>query len=266
MWVALWVDAVPVLTAALAVAVLGAGASLFHIVRRVRRDVKMHQLRAAHPAQPWRWDHAWDERGTRDDDTMRRARQQIVGGILLALLAVPASAFSVAALVAGPTSLGAFAVPFIALALVLDAVMVHLFVEGARLAARRLRYGCGVAAFEGFPFQRGERLCLHVVAPRALPRDAHVTATLRCVQERLVTVGADDDSTRLQPFEVYRDTAPAELLDAGPSRRALRVTFAVPSDAPATDLASYPCRYWEVDVEATTDGIDYGGRFLVPVY
>jgi hypothetical protein len=70
----------------------------------------------------------------------------------------------------------------------------------------------------------------------------------------------------VQCFEVYRDSAPAELVGAGAGRQALRVSFAIPADVPVTDLASRPCRYWELDVEAATDGVDYGARFLVPVY
>jgi hypothetical protein len=56
------------------------------------------------------------------------------------------------------------------------------------------------------------------------------------------------------------------LIDAGSGIRALRIAFAVPADIPTTDLASRPCRYWEVDVDAATDGVDYSARFLVPVY
>jgi hypothetical protein len=131
---------------------------------------------------------------------------------------------------------------------------------------RRFKYGRGVAHLGRFPFRRGSTLELHVEAPRALPQHAVATATLRCIQERYVTTGAGEDrSTTVHLFEVYRDTAPAELINAGP-RRALKVSFAVPSDVPTTDLSSRPCRYWEVDVEAITDGVDYGARFLVPIY
>jgi hypothetical protein len=57
-----------------------------------------------------------------------------------------------------------------------------------------------------------------------------------------------------------------DALGPGPGTRAIRVTFSVPADVPATDLSSYACRYWDVDVEAGTDGVDYAARFLVPVY
>lgn len=265
MVVAMWVDEIRLLVAMLPIAVLAAGAVSVHAVHRVRQDMKMRRLRAAHPKEPWRWDHTWDERGTRDD-TASDAAHATAAGVVLAVAAVPANTISVSALVGGDTLRWVLAVPFVAVALALDVMAACLFVSGARLTARRLRYGGGIALFEGFPFRRGDRLRLHVEAPRALPRHALVTATLRCVQERHVTPDTADDSPTLRCFEVYRDSAPAERFDAGSGVRALRLTFRIPSDVPASDLASSPCRYWEVDVEAGTDGVEYAARFLVPVY
>jgi hypothetical protein len=250
--------------------VVGGGVKLQERVARSRdafkRSAEVGRLRTAHPAEPWRWDHAWDERGARDDDTTRRATHSFAVAIVFSLFAVPATVIGVSALVAADTVLQVFAVPFVAIALVFDVVVGRLFVHSARLMIRRLKHGPPVAVFDGFPFRRGQRLRIHVAAPPTLPQHALATATLRCVQERYVTTSTAEDSTTLHCFEVYRDTAPVELVDAGPGVRALRVTFPIPADAPATDLASHPCRYWEVDVEASIDGIDYGARFLVPVY
>jgi hypothetical protein len=235
----------------------GASASL-HGIQGVRRTTRIRRLRAAHPGEPWRWDHHWNERGTQDD-TGARARHFFVVAMFLFTFLTPAHWIAFF----GPR----MARPFAVVALFFDAIAVGLLVAAGYFVVRRLKYGPGIALFASFPVRRGSTLELRVEAPRALPQHAVPTATLRCVQERYVTTGTGEDrSTNVQCFEIYRDAAPAEQVGAGTAQRALRVSFAIPADAPTTDLASRPCRYWEVDVEAVTDGVDYGMRFLVPVY
>jgi hypothetical protein len=235
----------------------GASATL-HGIAGVGRTARVRRLRAAHPDEPWRWDHKWNERAARDD-TLARARHFFVAAVFLFVFLTPFHWIGFF----GPRS----ALPFAIVALLFDAIGVGLLVAAGYFVARRVKYGTGVALFGSFPFRRGSALELHVEAPRALPQHALPTATLRCVQERYVTTGTGEDrSITVQCFEVYRDAAPAELVAAGAGRRALRVRFAIPPDVPTSDLASRPCRYWEVDVEARTDGVDYATRFLVPVY
>jgi hypothetical protein len=248
-------------------AVIGLGL-LVHGLCDVRRMGRVSRLRAAHPNEPWRWDYAWDERGSYDDDVGRRARQFIAWGMGLLAMLAPMHWIGFAAFAHAPVYMRVLALPFGLIAAIFDLVAVGLIAGGVTLILRRLKYGRGTALFARFPFRAGDRLELHVRAPAALPQHAVVTATLRCVQERYVTRETSDRErhTNIQCFEVYRDTAAAELLDSALAGRALRVTFSIPTDAQTTDLASRPCRYWEVDVEARTDGLNYGARFLVPVY
>jgi hypothetical protein len=238
-------------------AVVGLSVAI-HGIRGVQRMVRVTRLRAAHPGEPWRWDHPWNER-VAHDDTVGRARHFFVVAMFVFAVLTPFHWIGFF----GPR----LALPFGLFALLFDAIGVGLLAAAGYFVLRRVKYGRGVALFTSFPFRRGAKLELHVEAPPALPQHALPTATLRCIQERYVTSGTGEDrSTTVECFELYRDTAPAELVGAGGGRRALRVTFPIPGDAPTTDLASRPCRYWEVDVEAITDGVDYGARFLVPVY
>jgi hypothetical protein len=159
------------------------------------------------------------------------------------------------------------ALMFGVVALLFDAAAAALLWRAVYLFARRLKYGSGRALFARFPFRPGSTVEVHLEAPQALPQHAVATATLRCIQERYVTRGSGDDkATSVVCFEKYRDVATAPLVSSGAGARALRVRFDLPPDVPTTDLASRPCRYWEVDVEASTDGVDYAARFLVPVY
>jgi hypothetical protein len=232
--------------------------------REVWRVARVRRRRAAYPDQPWRWDHEWSERGARDD-TMARAGHFITSGLILLGFMVP---FNLVGFVAfRGSSLAPAAVPFAIGAVIFDLIGLGTLAAGGYMVVRRLKFGRAVALFEQFPFRRGATLALRVLAPRALPQHALVTTTLRCVQERVTTTRRGNETSKQAGcFEVYRDTGTAELLDVGLGRRALRVTFEIPADVAPTDLASRPCRYWEVDVEAATDGVDYGARFLVPVY
>jgi hypothetical protein len=146
----------------------------------------------------------------------------------------------------------------------LDVALLAVLGRGGYLLARRIKYGVARAVYGRFPFRPGTTLELHVEAPAALPQHAVATATLRCVEERY----PPDRNGRKQAFvlcyEVYRDTAPAKPVGGGV--RTLRVRFDLPRDVPVTDLSSRPGRYWEVELEAATDGVDYAARFMVPVY
>jgi hypothetical protein len=229
-----------------------------HGLGGARRTARAWRLRAAHPGEPWRWDHPWEERGS-IDDTGARAGQSVYAAIFMFVFLVP---FHWIGFVARDGSL-----IFGLVALLFDAVALALLVRGIYLFLRRLKYGSGRALFASFPFRPGTTLEVHVESPRALPQHAVVSATLRCVQERYVKSGSGEDATvTVSCFELYRDTAPAPFVTTGAGGRALRVRFDLPRDVPVTDLASRPCRYWEVEVEAGTDGVDYAARYLVPVY
>lgn len=244
-------------------------AVLVHGVRDLRRVARVRLFNAAYPAEPWRWDYEWDERRSVDEDTMRRARLYTGMGIGLLLLMAPWVPIIIA-LIAGraPLIMKAGAVFFAFVIVLFTIVALAILSSGVGLVWRRLKYGQGLATFARFPFRRGEELELHVQAPRSLPQHAVVTAILRCIEDRYVTTTKRDGETltSVECFELYRASGPAELVTTSKGSRALRVRFTIPANAPTTVLASRPCRYWEVDLNAASDGVDYGARFLVPVY
>jgi hypothetical protein len=223
-----------------------------------RRAARSRRSRTAHPNEPWRWDHPWDERGS-NDETATRAGQSIAGAFFMFIFLAP---FHWIGFVApnGPLMFGVVALLF-------DVGALALLGRGVYLFARRLKYGSGRASFARFPFRPASTVEIHVEAPRALPQHAIATATLRCIQEQYVKRGTSKDATvTVACFEKYRDVAQAQPVATGTGGRSLRIRFDLPRDVPLTDLASRPCRYWELDVEASTDGVDYAARYLVPVY
>lgn len=243
-------------------------ATLIHGMLGLRRAARIARRRAANAYQPWQWDHEWDERETRDDDAMRRARQRIGFGVGLLVILVP---MHVIAFGGGDEPLFmtiVVTIVFGLVALLLDLLAVCMLASGINMLIHRAKYGQGVAKFAHFPYRLGEELELRVRAPRSLPRHVPVTATLRCVQERYVTTTTSDGETQtnIQCFELYRERAAAARVATANEGDVLRISFAIPHDAPPTDLASLPARYWEIDLDAATDGVDYAARFLVPVY
>jgi hypothetical protein len=264
--IALWTGFTGMLAVTLPVAVVAGLILLVFVPSRIRRDMDAKRLRTAHPDEPWRWDHRWDQRGARDDSTPAEAATSFAAALFMTVFGAGFTGAGLWFFITGDTRRRLFALPFIVFGLLFDYVVVRLFLDGSRLTARRVKYGPGAASFDRFPFRRGGRLRLHVQAPPALPRQALVTATLRCIQERHEITATTEDRSRFHCYEVYRDTGPVEQIDTVPGARTLRVTFSLPADAPLTELSAYPCRYWEVELQAATEGVDYAARFLVPVY
>jgi hypothetical protein len=226
-----------------------AGVTIFAIamvvrgVRDIYRTTRLQRRRAANARQPWHWDYEWDDRGIHDDPVLHQAGRLIAWTVGLLGYAVPLH-FAAAAVSLSGRDLTSIIILWLPVWLGLVGVELLAIVLG------------------------GRALKLHVRAPGSLPQHAVATATLRCIQEREVTTEGRNgqEHTNIQCFELYRDTAPAEPVATDANTRALRVRFVIPADAPTTDLTSRPCRYWEVEIEAPTDGVDYGARFLVPVY
>ena len=69
-------------------------------------------------------------------------------------------------------------------------------------------------------------------------------------------------------YQLYQDSL--EIQGIGELRAInpdLKVAFSLPDDRAAeTCLSGMPCRYWELEINAKTLGIDYSETFLVPVY
>ena len=231
---------------------------VLHGIGGIRRERQLQPLRTMHLEEPWRWDHAWDRRGTMDSDLMRRVRARFAMSLLVGCFLVPFHWFGFFA--PEPTI-------FIGIiALLFDLVVIGTLTQAVLLLLRRRRYGLGVALYERFPFHRGQPVELVVGRPAALRDDAQIEATLRCVQERAVTRGSGSSrSTTIECHEVAHVPLTIEDVREG-TRRFLRVRGVPPADTLATALSETPSRYWELELVSQVPGIDWRARFLVPVY
>lgn len=225
---------------------------LWYGVDELRRRAAQPALRARYADQPWLWDYAWDRRGGRDES---------VGDIGRAL-----STAAFFALFLTPFHWAAFgaaghARPFQLVTLLFDLVVAALVGRALYLAARRARYGRSRLRFTRFPIVPGSDAVLDVTDVSPLARRHPLVATLRCVQERFEMSGTGRRRKRVTVlYEIMcdeRTIAPNEAT----------VRFAIPADAPTTALGDLPPRYWELELRADgVPGVDYGARFLVPVY
>jgi hypothetical protein len=229
-----------------------------HGVRGLLRARASRRLARRHPGQPWWSDHPWDSRGARDQTPAAAARAAHFAAFVLLFLA-PFHWIGFFA----PDRVIAFGV----VALLFDLVALALVWRALYLVARLMRYGRGAVWFTRFPFRLGEAVELLVPAPTGITAAAELTATLRCVQERVEVRGTGKGrSVVVVCYELLAPPTAVTLTTDGRGRPAFRVTAHIPPDAPPTALGEHPPRYWELDLAAARPGVDYGARFLVPVY
>ncbi len=135
------------------------------------------------------------------------------------------------------------------------------------IVRERMRFGRPRLLFEGFPFFLGRSLRARLSA-KAFEGKEGVSATLRCIDERIVTrrgymygSAVRHRVTSVRPYQIYEARRAFEGPFLG---EAMSLTFALPEDAPPTHLLRQPPRYWELEVRSGSDSFAF--TFLVPVY
>ena len=131
---------------------------------------------------------------------------------------------------------------------------VYLLLKASRYADARL-------VFDEFPFWLDRQVSVRFDPPRRLPDCKSVDCTLRCVEEAYERTGR---SKEVVCWALYEDRRrePAESPFHG-----LRLVFELPeAGLPGSDLVSRPATFWELEIRIETAGMDYLGRFLLPIY
>ena len=219
-----------------------------------RRRRRMARLR---PEEPWLADHAWSSRGVRSRNTGSFLSHAFGLGFIAFFLVPfhwwalsPAGGWFVKIIV------GFF-----------DLIMLLVVGQIVRRAIAQLRFGRPELRFGAFPFHPGELLDAELVCPRGIGRFDRLELTLRYIVERYVETGTGDDRrTDVVCESFHTDTVKIEEPGSHGAADRMPVTFLLPDDAEPCVLAERPARFWELQVTATTSGIDFDHRFLVPVY
>ncbi len=237
---------------------LGAGLLVSGMGLRAIVHDRLIARRAAESSydEPWQTDARWDPREGRD-----RASRPL-GAFLLALgllgFMLPFNYFALY----GHDRPPAFALGIIAC---FDLMPLLALGHSVYLLLRRLKYGDARVRWPEVPVPRGSPTRLVLQLPRALRGWTSFDATLRLIEERRVTRKTKDgQSTSLEAFERWAQRRTFTPADVDGAQAVFEVT--PPATAPATELSASPPRYWELQVDAETPGVDWHGRFLIPVY
>jgi Protein of unknown function (DUF3592) len=232
----------------------GAGLSVFGWLG-AREASEMAKRRAMKPAEPWRWKPIWA------GDVIPASGASLMVG--LAALAVW-SGFLIWPLVilwAGSGALSSLSLEWLVL---LYPLFWCLFAKTVFTAWRR-RYALGTATFQpvDWPGAPGGRLRGAILFSRPLPTQGEVLATLSC--ERQITTDSGDSSTttkeKLWSHEERVQLTPAAL---GPASQRVQVAFAIPADAPPSDMDNSATKHvWTLQAKVTGTPVDLS--FEVPV-
>jgi hypothetical protein len=228
--------------------------------RALRGKARARELAARHPGEPWYLDWTWDPAGTGAEATLGTLEM-----IFVLLLAVLCAIFTpIAYEVARSREPLPIAMRILVVAIVgaFDVLLVRIVLSLGSGVARRFRDGPAHLQFDAFPYALGGSFQGRVAAS-ALAGRTDVTATLRCLTERVFTSHRlrQGRADRVKVYELYSERqSVVGPLDRGQS---FPVVFALPSGDLATHLGGPPLRYWELELAAPgADSI----RFLVPVY
>jgi hypothetical protein len=220
------------------------------LIARQRRRAAL----ARNPDEPWRADHAWDERASRD-----RASNPLGYFGMAAFMTLFLSLFNYFVFTKPD-------VPIMIKGLIglFDLVLVALWLCAFYVLGRRLKYGSTRVRLSTFPFLVGHPLKVTVELPAALRDFPELRATFRLVEQVWETRGAGKN--RSQQLISYERWGEEQVIPRDRIGRELGLEFDVPAGAPATDLTGAKARYWELQLDAETPGIDFHGLFLLPVY
>ncbi len=207
----------------------------------------------------WEYDRKWDARGVKGSRGTSWVGHVLGMTVLVGLMG--------ALHYAGFVARGGW--PFKVAAVMFDLVFLFVVYKLVCGIIRMARFGRGFLRYGRFPFFLGDRFQGWWRVDQALGAYRNLTARIRCVQEEFVTTRVHNERrTSVVLYEVYGET---KTLGTDGALRAGNAEVAVTFDLPdvaelATDLLTRPPRYWELEIEAEREGVDYVGRFLVPVY
>jgi hypothetical protein len=220
-----------------------------------RRRGHLKGLRAG-PESPWVADYPWNH----DNDSgcsHERIRRSFKGARLLVM-----------PLVAGSIVLGTFypygLLFFIPLGFSIPALC---FIFATRSSTKRKKMGNPVLIYEEFPYFLGGEVHAQVVLEGGVGFETgSLKMTARAVQEKVMFVKRPRNKSVqvVACFELYSQEVTPTVSDGN---RSASVSFVLPEDALETHLIDFTePRYWELDVSARVNRLDFQERFLLPVY
>lgn len=204
------------------------------------------------PEQPWRYDHPWNYTAARDETALRAfGMLRAVAG--MALFLVPFHALT-ATIDDRATRLW-----FTAILVIFDIALVAGLGKALHLLSQRLKYGTPEFVFDTFPFATGGRVA-GTLRGHARLADCELDVSVECIREFYEVRSGRSSQIVHERVHGQRMTVRTDAVGDA------RIVLELPADVPATDLLGTTPHYWELHVRAALPGLDYAGRFLLPVY
>lgn len=221
-------------------------------IRQALDNSRRADLRRMRPSEPWLADHPWSARAAGDGNGAAA-----IGGLF---------GFAFLQLFLAPFNWWAFASDHgnlfvVAVVSLFDLVSLAVLGHGLYHLARVLKYGRSQLVFRRFPFFLGDTVEADFRTSADVRPIRRLVFTLRCLREQVDAQAAGSGVT-MAVFEIWKEERVVE-----PPSREVPVSFRLPAEAHfSTELAIATPRYWELEVTGEAPGVDFGAKFLVPVY
>jgi len=154
--------------------------------------------------------------------------------------------------------------------LALDLWSLLFLAKALRVWFSRSRHGTSRIEFVNPPYDPGGVLMVHFYPPKSifgLRREGELAVTLRYTEEK--DVKDIKGRTHLWRESVYTDALRLPIREIRSNRRGeayFELEFEIPKEGIQTRLLYYPARYWELEITGEIPGLNFFGRYLVPVY
>ncbi|KAF0245768.1 MAG: hypothetical protein FD180_1307 [Planctomycetota bacterium] len=204
------------------------------------------------PGEPWLADHTWSARCATDGN-VAQCVGAFCGAAFLFVFLLPFNWWAFF------SREGNFFV--IGIVGIFDACNLLAFGMGLYYVARLWKFGAATLVFHRFPFFLGDTMEATFRTSADVRSLKRLVFTLRCLREQ-VDAEAKGSGLNLAVFEIWKEERTVE-----PPTREIPVSFRLPSEAHySTELQIVTPRYWELEVTGEAPGVDFGAKFLVPVY
>ncbi len=232
---------------------------LFSGIKQKLGQARIRELQARHPDQAWAWDGDWDGKLLMDRGAARLWTSMIGVGFLSCFAGV----FHYVGFYAerAPSL-------FLYASLVIDLVFVIAAFVFVRNLLRLSKHGRGRIRLSTMPLLPGKPCELQFSLGSDISLFDSIHLDLAFVEEKVIQAGRGNNRSRQLIAETrLRETRDIELRDEAQGiQGSLEIVIHLPESSPTTQLTAAPSKSWQLGIHLKTVGLDYKGRFLLPVY
>ena len=224
-----------------------------------RRMKEAEALKASHPKEPWLWRRDWAS-GRIEDTTQNTLLAAWIFATLWNLVSLPSAYLGVrAALYEGK--------PAAFMALLFPLAGTWLLARAIKATLRYRKYGISRLELSTIPGVIGHGLAGRVRATLDLQPAEGFQLTLTCVRRVTTRSGKNSSTSETTLWQEERRVQGEQNRDYAGMGTNVPVSFALPSDAVASDPENPNNRVlWRLEVSASVPGVDYESTFEVPVF